>query len=223
MGKYNTRHKRVARDLYQTIDRRPIAALAEHFNFAGREIWEFAAGQGYMVRDMRRLGARVFASDIVRYDGFKLDAIYDFTSNKPAPTSFRNPVSNPPLDFEKKNRKHGDGKLAEACIAAGLRHIGRRGVMALLLPCDFDSAARRWKYFGGCDAFAAKLVLCPGRIVWFDDGIKKPAPQENRAWFLWSLRMREQLGAPELRYARVGPYQRRSQETSQQRNRGGNK
>src|SRR6266851_7020283 len=197
MGKYNTRHKRVPRDLYQTRDRRPIAALAEHFRFARREIWEWAAGEGYMVGDMRARGAHVFASDIVQREGFKLDCLVDFTSDKPAPTRIVNIVTNPPLDFEGENK----GKLGETCIAAGLRHIGRRGVMALLLPCDFDSAVTRWKYFGGCDAFAAKLVLLPGRIVWFDDGDKRPAPMENRAWYLWSLRMREQLGSPELRYA----------------------
>jgi hypothetical protein len=169
--------------------------LLQHVDLAGREAWEFAAGEGYMVKDMRRRGARVFASDIVQRNGFKLDAIYDFVSGKPAPTRIKTLITNPPLDFEGGR----SGKLAEAIIDVGLRHIGRDGVLALLLPCDFDSGITRWKYFGGCDAFAD------------NNKKKKPQPQENRAWFLWSWRVREQQGSPELRYARVGSYQRRSQ------------
>jgi hypothetical protein len=75
--------------------------------------------------------------------------------------------------------------LAEAFVAAGLRHIGRGGLLALLLPSDFDSAARRRPLFHGCPWFTAKIVLTR-RIVWFEraDGVRE-APKENHAWFLW--------------------------------------
>ena len=75
-------------------------------------------------------------------------------------------------------------------------------MLALLLPCDFDFAVRRRKYFAECGMFAAKIVLTPGRIVWFrrDDG-EREAPMENSAWYVWNLRVRERVGVPELRYA----------------------
>jgi hypothetical protein len=196
MGKHSTKkYPRAKRDLYPTIDPRPIAALAEHFDFVGRAIWEPAAGNGDMVAAMLRAGARaVYASDIEQR-GFPLDCLHDFVNGERAPTSIRDIVTNPPF---------GDrGKLAEAFIVAGLRHIGDRGVLALLLPCDFDSGVTRRKYFVDCELFAAKLVITPGRIVWFKrtDG-ERPAPQENSAWYLWNRRARQRRGFPELRYAR---------------------
>jgi hypothetical protein len=190
MGKYGREYRRVERDLYPTIDPRPIAALSEHFNFAGRAIWEPAAGEGDMVMAMLRAGARtVFSSDIEQR-GFALDRVHDFVNGAPAPTSIRDIVTNPPH------------KLAEAFIATGLRHIGNRGVLALLLKCDFDSGVTRRKYFVECERFAAKLVITPGRIVWFkrSDG-EREAPKDNMAWFLWNRRVRERVGVPELRYA----------------------
>src|SRR5262249_18015377 len=72
---------------------------------------------------------------------------------------------------------------------------------ALLLPCDFDSAKTRARYFAGCPHFVAKIVLTK-RIVWFerDDGVRV-CPKENHAWFVWQkspLRVRH---APVILYA----------------------
>jgi hypothetical protein len=193
VGKYGAEYKRVERDLYPTIDPRPIAALSEHFDFAGRTIWECAAGDGDLATAMTRLGARVFCTDIEQR-GFRLDQVYDFVNGEPAPTCICDIVTNPPTGKQ--------GKLGEAFIAAGLRHIGPRGLLALLLPSDFDCAIRRQQYFAACESFAAKLIILNGRLIWFrrNDGIKE-APRGNYAWFLWSRRMREQFGRPTVFYA----------------------
>jgi hypothetical protein len=80
-----------------------------------------------------------------------------------------------------------------------------------LLPCDFDSAKTRARYFGDCPEFVGKIVLRE-RIVWFQrsDGIRE-APKENSAWFLWErspLRIRRQpviLYAPAALCPRTDP------------------
>jgi hypothetical protein len=192
MGKYGNEYKRVPRDLYPTIDPRPIAALSEIFDFAGQQIWEPAAGNGDMAMAMRQRGASVYCSDI-EPRGFPLDCLFDFVSNEPVPTEIGNLITNPPL---------GDkGKLAEAFIEAWLRRQ-RLGMLALLLPCDFDSAVTRRKYFADCELFAVKLVLTPGRLVFFKrtDG-EREAPRENWAWFQWKS---ERNGVPQIRYSRGG-------------------
>ena len=56
-----------------------------------------------------------------------------------------------------------------------------RRLVAMLLRCDYDHAGTREHLFGGCPAFALKLVLTK-RIVWFDG--PKAAPSFNHAWFL---------------------------------------
>jgi len=80
-----------------------------------------------------------------------------------------------------------------------------------LLPCDFDSAKTRVRYFGDCPEFVGKIVLRE-RIVWFQrsDGVRE-APKENSAWFLWErspLRIRRQpviLYAPAALCPRMDP------------------
>jgi hypothetical protein len=67
-----------------------------------------------------------------------------------------------------------------------LMHIAAGGLLALLLPIDFDCAKTRRHLFADCPAFAAKIVLTR-RITWFEhpQGEKK-SPKENDAWFVWN-------------------------------------
>src|SRR5262249_50868523 len=93
------------------------------------------------------------------------------------------------------------GKLATAFIEAGLQRLPVGAMLALLLPCDFDSAKTRARYFGDCPEFVGKIVLRQ-RIAWFarSDGTRE-APKETHAWFLWGrspLRIRRQ---PVILYA----------------------
>jgi hypothetical protein len=177
MGKHETNYPRADRDYYPT-PAWPVAALAEHVDLAGRNVWEPAAGSGSLARALVGLGATVFCSDVAEY-GYPLDAIHDFTS-------VHDPVSVGRYDLTITNPPFGErGKLAEAFIAAGLRRIVGGGSLCLLLPIDFVSAISRRRFFCNCPLFVAKIVLVR-RIVWFErsDGIRA-APKENSAWFIW--------------------------------------
>ena len=178
MGKHGTEYARVERDLYPTPHWVVMEALAEHVDLRGLTAWDCASGDGSMVQALRLAGcARVYATDIV--DRGEQDEVLDFLSAQ-------TPKLERPTDLICTNPPFGHGgRLATAFIEEGLRRMGDRGILALLLPCDFDSAKTRVRYFGDCPDFVAKIVLRQ-RVVWFkrDDGIRE-APRENSAWFLW--------------------------------------
>jgi hypothetical protein len=177
MGKHEKGYARVERDLYPT-PRWVIEALAEHVDLTGRVIWEFAAGKGQMAEALKAVGAaRVYCTDITDY-GYPLDEIFDFTSTQePKLGGDHDLITNSPFGPR--------GKLAEAFIEAGLRRQPRGGILALLLPIDFDSAKTRSHLFADCPHFIAKIVLRK-RINWFErkDG-KREAPKENHCWCRW--------------------------------------
>jgi predicted RNA methylase len=179
-GKYDSGYARVDKDYYPTPGW-VVEALAEYVVLESRTIWECACGDGRLAEALRRAGAHaVYCTDVEDRGYARLDALLDFTTARPK-ISFLDPriITNPP--FGKR------GKTAEAFIEAGLNHIGRRGLLALLLPVDFDSAASRRHLFADCDAFAVKIVLTR-RIVWYErhDG-ERENPKPNRAWFVWRL------------------------------------
>ena len=179
MGKHGTEYERIERDFYPTPPW-VIAALAEHVDLRGLTVWEPACGDGRMVEALRQQGcARVYASDIVDYGAGQ---VFDFLSGLLPPKLERPPdaiITNPPFG-------HHHSRLAVAFIEAGLTHIRQHGgILALLLPVDFDSATKRPRYFRDCPEFVGKIVLTE-RVVWFENpDPKKESPKENTAWFLW--------------------------------------
>jgi hypothetical protein len=193
MGKHETGYARVARDLYPTPSW-VIAALAEHLELRGLTVWEPTCGDGRMDVALRSAGAAcVYASDIVDY-GSGQDEVLDFLSaQNPKLERFDAIVTNPPFG--------PGGTLATAFIEVGLRRLGPNGLLALLLPADFDSAKTRARIFGDHPWFAAKIALTR-RIVWFerDDGIRE-APKENHAWFLWQRSPLRARRGPVILYA----------------------
>jgi predicted RNA methylase len=183
MGKHDSGYARVERDYYPTPGW-VVEALAEYVDLEGRDVWECACGDGRMAEALKRLGARVYATDIEDRGYAGLSALRDFIA---VPEKYpRDPriITNPPL-----GDRHAKAKLGLAFIDAGLHYvkIARRGLLALLLPADFDSYASRRHLFADCNAFAAKIVLTK-RIVWYErhDG-EREAPKENHAWFVWRL------------------------------------
>jgi len=180
MGKHERGYARVARDLYPTPSW-VVDCLDQHFELKGQRVWECAAGRGHMVRALRKLGAHVLASDVVKRRG--IDRRLDFVGQEP------NPINPAGLDWIITNPPFGQGgRLAVAFIEAGLTRLAARSMLALLLPCDFDSASTRSHLFGKCPRFVGKIVL-RRRVVWFKrhDGVRE-APKENTAWFLWNGR-----------------------------------
>jgi hypothetical protein len=179
MAKHEAGYARVERDFYPTPPGVVSDALAEHVDLRGLIVCEPACGDGRMAEALRLQGcARVYTSDIVDR-GTGEDEVLDFLSAQ-MPNLERPPdaiITNPPFGQ--------GGKRATAFIEVGLKRLSPGRLLALLLPCDFDSAKTRARYFGDCPDSIAKIVLRK-RIVWFqrDDGIYA-APKENHAWFLW--------------------------------------
>ena len=180
MGKHETGYARIPRDLYPT-PAWVIDAPAEHVDLRNLTVWECACGDGRMSEALKLAGcARVYSTDIA--DGYAgQDEMLDFLSGREPKLLPRFPdgiITNPPFGER--------GKLAERFIEAGLARIRQHGgILALLLPCDFDSAITRPRYFGDCLEFVGKIVL-RGRVVWFKNpDPKKENPKENTAWFLW--------------------------------------
>lgn len=182
MGKHETRYARIERDLYPT----PawlIAALAEHVDFRNLFVWECVCGDGRISEALKLAGcARVYSTDIAEYGYAGQDEILDFLAGPEPKLPSRFPdgiITNPP--FGKR------GKLAEAFIEAGLRHIaaGNARFLALLLPNDFDSAKTRRRFFGDCPDFTGKITLTR-RVIWFEQPDTPANPKENSAWFLWA-------------------------------------
>jgi hypothetical protein len=194
MGKHQTGYERVDKDLYPTRERWVTEALLAHIDLAGLVVWEPAAGEGDMAKVLKASSAaRIYCSDVVDR-GYPLDALHDFTSpSSPDPgIRFDAIITNPPFGLR--------AATAEAFIEAGLRHIAKGGLLALLLPTDFDSAGRRRPLFHGCPWFAARISLTR-RIVWFErpDG-QREAPKENHCWFVWQRTALRISTAPAMLY-----------------------
>jgi hypothetical protein len=194
MGKHETGCARVERDLYPTPPW-VVSALAEHVDLRGLTVHEPACGDRRMAEALLLAGcARVYTSDIVDY-GAGQNEVLDFLSAQ-MPNLEQPPdaiITNPPFGQ--------GGRLATAFIEVGLRRLPVGATLALLLPCDFDSAKTRARYFGDCPEFVGKIVLRK-RIVWFqrDDGICE-APKENHAWFLWQRSLLRTHCPPIILYA----------------------
>lgn len=134
-------------------------------------IWEPAAGDGAMVREMQALGLTVHASDLIdRGCGAEIRSFYDFNGSPcwPSPAI----VTNPPFS----ECGWGNGK------ARWLKHaLNDIGVpyMALLLNWAFPGA-------GGLGPFWTEHP--PARVYlmrWKIDFTGQGSPPMLNAWFVW--------------------------------------
>lgn len=169
---------RVPADLYET-PAWVIDALAEHVNLTGLSVWEPACGSGKMVRAMESAGAHVTGTDLTDYATDSQVDVFDFTGPDCEGTRqfyFDSIITNPPYGPQ--------GRTATAFIERGLERIPAGGMLAMLLPVDFDSAKTRARMFGDNPAFAAKIVL-RRRIAWFEPQPGQAGPSANHAWFVW--------------------------------------
>jgi hypothetical protein len=128
-------------------------------------IWEPAAGDGAMVRELQEFGHRTVASDLVdRGCGALLHSFYDFDA-----LAANAIVTNPP--FAECNRD--PGWVRHALEVLGVEY------MALLLPINWLGAAGRaalWAQFP-----PARIYLMRWRIDFTGQG----APPMLNAWFVW--------------------------------------
>jgi hypothetical protein len=188
VGKYDNGYERQDKDFYPT-PAWVTEALTEHVDLAGRHVWEPACGDGRMAEALKAAGASsVYATDI-EYRGYDYDGKFDFISKAPSPQDFDDAITNPPYGAR--------NKLAEKFIEVGLQRLSPGGLLALLLPNDFDSGRTRRLFFADCPYFAGKIVLTK-RINWFPPKPGKPGSMSNHAWFLWR---RQEQRLPIICYA----------------------
>lgn len=129
-------------------------------------IWEPAAGDGAMVREMESVGLTVVASDLIdRGCGAAIRSFYEWRADD-VPSCI---VTNPP--FAECNREPGWVRHALETLNAEY--------MALLLPLNWLGAASRaalWTQFP-----PARVYLMRWRIDFTGQG----APPMLNAWFVW--------------------------------------
>jgi predicted RNA methylase len=174
-------YARVERDAYQTIESWVTHALLAWAILPNR-VWEPAAGEGHMVRALMARGYTVLSGDIS--EG------HDFLAATSAPWYLPFAiVTNPP--FGKR------GKLAEGFIWKALELTAPySGMVAMLLPADFDHAATRVGLFRQ-RAYSMRIVLT-SRPRWFAG---ESTPKTNFVWHVWDWRS---IHAPTVAYAGRG-------------------
>ena len=132
------------------------------------EIWEPAAGDGAMVREIEAAGFNVFASDLIdRGCGFDIKSFYDYEK---APA--RAIVTNPP--FAECNSRDGKARW----IWHALRTL-RVEYMARLLP---------WPWPGSAGLAPLWAAFPPARVYLMRfkiDFTGQRAPPMLNAWFCW--------------------------------------
>ena len=151
------------------------------FRLGGYEAWEPAAGAGHVARVLAAHGWQVLATDLHPPARCVVPvAPLDFlTSAGPSGSHPLAIVTNPPYGPQ--------SRLALAFLAHALGLANRRGgLVALLLPFEFDAAGSRHELVGGHPAFAAKLTVAR-RIRWLNLPQKKAGPMGHHSWFLWSF------------------------------------
>lgn len=146
-------------------------------------VWEPAAGDGKISRELRRLfdvrggwDIPVLPSDIAPEAAGIIPL--NFLTTATAPPGYDTIITNPPFG--------PGGRLAFQFAHHALRLMQpRKGVVAMLLRDDFDSAGGRSELFEKCPAFACKIVI-NDRIRWTNlPQDPKAGPSGSHAWFVW--------------------------------------
>jgi hypothetical protein len=133
-------------------------------------VWEPAAGDGAMVREMKACGLSVTASDLVdRGAGAEILSFYDYAA-APAPAI----VTNPPF-----NECNSGRWITHALEVLGVEY------MALLLPFNWPGAESRAGLWA--KHTPARVYLMRWRI----DFTGKGAPPMLNAWFVWDGSVKE--------------------------------
>ena len=168
-GVYSDSVAREKDDFYPTPPEPTRALLsveAERLRDFGA-VWEPAAGDGAMAREIEAVGLSVVKSDLVdRGCGAEIKSFYDFTA-PPAPAI----ITNPP--FCECNTGKWVRHALETCAVE---------YMALLLPLNWPGAESR-------SALWAKHT--PARVYlmrWRIDFTGKGAPPMLNAWFVWDAK-----------------------------------
>lgn len=172
-------YTRAENDLYQT---EPWAteAFIRRFPVSGLWTWEPAAGNHLMADVLRDAGAKVYTTDIARYDRDH-DAIFDFFKSEQ--DAWYVPAACDDLDAIITNPPYGK------CNRDAVRFARQAlkmcpGLVALLLTAKFDFGSTRHDLFRDNPRFTAKINLVD-RISWAGNG---ETGTEDHAWYVWTVK-----------------------------------
>lgn len=182
------KYERMKNEAYFTPPQH-VGPLVQHLLPLPRRarIWEPAAGAGHVacVLDEAYPGCDVIATDLIEHRNqiYPVTSGLDFlTSSGPSGAAPLAIITNPPY-----GPRNG---LAEQFLAHAFRLVeDSAGVVAFLLPFEFDAAGSRINLVSEHPAFAFKLTLTQ-RIRWINLRQKKNAPMGNHAWFVWDFNLR---------------------------------
>lgn len=158
-------YERIALDAYQTP---PwcVDVLLDMVAFRG-DIWEPACGEGNISKRLEARGHRVYSSDIADHGYGAICA--DFLARR-GQEWVGSIITNPPYEHARA--------FVDRALWCTHEH---KGMVAMLLRNEFDSASSRADLFGK-PPFFRKLVLTR-RPKWTET--KKASPRHNFAWFVW--------------------------------------
>jgi predicted RNA methylase len=176
------RYERMGNEAYYTPPSavRPLLSSLPLFTLTKYTMWECAAGAGHIAREFAAV-CDVMATDVSpsKHQVFPVKPL-DFLNDEPLAS--RNPlaiITNPP---------YGEANRQAIAFLRRALHLAsaKRGLVAMLLPFEFDAAGSRDELVGGHPAFAAKIT-CAQRIRWLNLPQKKAGPMAHHSWFVWSF------------------------------------
>jgi hypothetical protein len=172
----------MANEAYYTPGRHvhPLLDILPMFNWRTYEAWECAAGAGHVAREMAKAFRHVMATDIApAADCVHPVSTLDFMAS--TGPSGRHPlaiITNPPY-----------GRQNAQAIAFVTRALDltqhRGGLVAMLLPFEFDAPRSRTVLVGEHPAFAAKITIGQ-RIRWVNLPQSQSQPMSHHSWFVWA-------------------------------------
>lgn len=161
---------REAEDFYPTpaeVTRAFLAAEGDRLRELG-SVWEPAAGDGAMLREIEAFGVPCIASDLIDRGcpGAEIRSFYDFSITM-APAI----VTNPP--YCEINARDGKGRWLEHSLSLGAEYV------ALFLNWDWPAAK-------GLDRILARHPISRAYVCrWKVDFTGKGAPPQRNGWFIW--------------------------------------
>jgi predicted RNA methylase len=156
------------------LDQLPLYRLMQH------ELWEPAAGAGHIARELGRVSS-VLATDIAPplrqvHTVLSMDFLESSGPSGRGPLSI---ITNPPYGFQ--------NRLALTFLHHAMDLVERRqGLVAMLLPFEFDASRSRHELVGGHFAFVAKITVGE-RIRWLNLPQSRNPPMGHHSWFVWSF------------------------------------
>jgi hypothetical protein len=158
MSQRHSEYDRIASDDYATP---PWVTRIIIPHIPTTEVWECAAGDGKMVRVMRKAGLIVRSTTLSEKTG---RGNFLTATNEHDHYAI---VTNPPYSLAQEFVEHA---------------LDLAPFVAMLLPSEWDTAKGREHLFGACGRFHKKIVITQ-RIRWIVGS--KGSPSANHAWFIW--------------------------------------